>query len=88
MAGAVDVTGSPGATSVGATGGGVFVSHEGLHLGYEEALTQACPERRRVYDRSAHMLWIGDRTRQLDHAHVEFFRGVANPLGVKLGPSR
>ena len=78
----------PAVVSRAEAGACVFTSHEGLSLGYEESLTRTCAERRRVYDRSAHMLWIGDRTRQLDHAHVEFFRGVANPLGVKLGPSR
>jgi len=66
----------------------LFISHEGLILAYEEAMTRACSERERVYDCSAHMLWIGDRTRSIDGAHVEFFRGVANPIGVKLGPSR
>lgn len=44
-------------------------------------------EGRDYYDTSAHFLWIGDRTRQLDHAHVEFFRGIANPIGIKVGPS-
>ncbi len=64
-----------------------WTSHEGLHLPYEEAFTVQPPRRDRHYDLSAHMLWIGDRTRALDGAHVEFFRGVANPIGVKIGPS-
>jgi 3-deoxy-7-phosphoheptulonate synthase len=64
-----------------------YTSHEGLILPYEEAMTRRVPVRNRFYDLSAHMLWIGDRTRQLDGAHVEFFRGVANPIGLKVGPS-
>jgi 3-deoxy-7-phosphoheptulonate synthase len=63
-----------------------FTSHEGLLLEYEAAMTRMPPRRDRYYDLSTHMPWIGERTRQLDGAHVEFFRGVANPLGVKLGP--
>lgn len=64
-----------------------FVSHEALLLGYEEALTRQDSTTGDWYDCSAHMLWIGDRTRQLDGAHVEFFRGVLNPLGMKVGPN-
>jgi 3-deoxy-7-phosphoheptulonate synthase len=64
-----------------------FTSHEGLHLPYEAALTRSVPRRDGHWDLSAHMLWIGDRTRQLDGAHVEFFRGVENPIGIKCGPS-
>ncbi len=64
-----------------------FTSHEGLLLGYEEALTRQVPRSDRFYDLSGHMLWIGERTRQINGAHVEFFRGVANPIGVKVGPS-
>jgi 3-deoxy-7-phosphoheptulonate synthase len=64
-----------------------YTSHEGLLLGYEQALTRVDSTSGDWYDTSAHMLWIGDRTRQPDGAHVEFFRGVANPLGVKCGPS-
>ncbi|MBW2502038.1 MAG: 3-deoxy-7-phosphoheptulonate synthase class II [Deltaproteobacteria bacterium] len=63
-----------------------FTSHEALLLGYEEALTRRDSTTGDWYDCSAHMLWIGDRTRQLDGAHVEFFRGVLNPLGMKVGP--
>ncbi len=63
-----------------------FVSHEALLLGYEEALTRQDSITDQWYDCSAHMLWIGDRTRQLDGAHVEFLRGVLNPIGMKIGP--
>ena len=65
----------------------IWTSHEGLLLEYEEALTRTDSLTARPYDCSAHMLWIGDRTRQHDGAHVEFFSGVQNPVGVKLGPS-
>ncbi|KAI0086263.1 DAHP synthetase [Irpex rosettiformis] len=84
-----------------------YTSHEGLMLGYEEAMTREFPlassgltsttnaidgkQRRNggrcSYNTSAHFLWIGDRTRQLDGAHVEYFRGIRNPIGVKVGPS-
>jgi 3-deoxy-7-phosphoheptulonate synthase len=64
-----------------------FTSHEALILGYEEALTRQDSITGDWYDCSAHMLWIGERTRQLDGAHLEFLRGVGNPLGCKLGPS-
>jgi len=68
-----------------------FTSHEALILGYEEALTRqvtdGSPMTGEWYDCSAHMLWIGERTRQLDGAHVEFLRGVGNPIGCKVGPS-
>lgn len=63
-----------------------FTSHEALFLGYEEALTREDSTRGGWYDCSGHMLWIGDRTRQLEGAHVEFLRGVLNPLGMKVGP--
>ncbi|MBE9397406.1 3-deoxy-7-phosphoheptulonate synthase class II [Pontibacterium sp. N1Y112] len=65
----------------------LYTSHEALLLGYEEALTRQDSITNQWYDCSAHMLWIGDRTRQTDHAHVEFLRGVQNPVGVKVGPS-
>ncbi|KAI2638473.1 phospho-2-dehydro-3-deoxyheptonate aldolase-like protein [Xylaria nigripes] len=78
----------------------LYTSHEGLLLEYEESLTrlmnvpsapnQAQPNdgpRQKYYDTSAHFLWIGDRTRQIDGAHVEFFRGIANPIGIKVGPT-
>jgi len=64
-----------------------YTSHEALLLDYEEALTRRDSLTGRYYDCSAHMLWIGERTRQLDGAHVEFLSGVGNPIGVKLGPS-
>lgn len=65
----------------------VFTSHEALLLGYEQALTRVDSTSGDWYATSGHMVWIGDRTRQPDHAHVEFFRGVKNPIGVKCGPS-
>ncbi len=64
-----------------------FTSHEGLHLEYESAQTKQVPRRTGYYDLSTHFPWIGDRTRAVDGAHVEFFRGVRNPIAVKLGPS-
>ncbi|KAL5482498.1 hypothetical protein ACEPAI_9092 [Sanghuangporus weigelae] len=85
-----------------------YTSHEGLMLGYEEALTRALPVPSSLrssvkgtaiksnnsdevphayYNTSAHFVWIGDRTRQLDGAHVEYFRGIRNPIGIKVGPS-
>jgi 3-deoxy-7-phosphoheptulonate synthase len=65
----------------------VWTSHEGLLLPYEEALTRQDSLTGQWYDCSAHMHWIGNRTRELDGAHVEFFSGVNNPIGVKLGPT-
>jgi 3-deoxy-7-phosphoheptulonate synthase len=65
----------------------VYTSHEALLLNYEEALTRQEAATSRWYDYSAHMIWVGDRTRQLDHAHIEFVRGIRNPIGVKIGPS-
>ena len=65
----------------------VYTSHEALLLGYEEALTRQDSLTGGWYDCSAHMLWIGERTRQLDGAHVEFLRGVGNPIGCKIGPT-
>lgn len=64
-----------------------YTSHEALLLPYEQALTRQDSLTGKWYDCSAHMLWIGDRTRQLDGAHVEFLRGVHNPIGVKAGPT-
>ncbi len=64
----------------------LFTSHEALLLNYEQALTRVDTLTGKPYDCSAHMVWIGERTRQLDHAHVEFFRGIHNPIGVKVGP--
>ncbi|HUG84785.1 MAG TPA: 3-deoxy-7-phosphoheptulonate synthase class II [Euzebya sp.] len=65
----------------------VYTSHEALLLGYEEALTRRDSLTGDWYDCSAHMLWIGERTRQLDHAHVHFLSGVKNPIGCKVGPT-
>ncbi|MDC7824743.1 3-deoxy-7-phosphoheptulonate synthase class II [Pseudomonas sp. BLCC-B13] len=64
-----------------------FTAHEALLLGYEQAFVRQDSLTGRWYDCSAHMLWIGDRTRQPDGAHVEFMRGIENPIGVKVGPS-
>jgi 3-deoxy-7-phosphoheptulonate synthase len=64
-----------------------WTSHEALILGYEQALTRQDSITGDWYDCSAHLLWIGDRTRQLDGAHVHFLSGVDNPIGVKLGPT-
>jgi 3-deoxy-7-phosphoheptulonate synthase len=64
-----------------------YTSHEALILGYEEALTRVDTLTDQWYDCSAHLLWIGERTHQLDGAHVEFHAGIENPVGVKLGPS-
>ncbi|HEX2553253.1 MAG TPA: 3-deoxy-7-phosphoheptulonate synthase class II [Microvirga sp.] len=64
-----------------------YTSHEALLLGYEQALTRVDSTSGDWYDCSAHMLWIGDRTRQADHAHVEYMRGIKNPIGMKCGPS-
>jgi 3-deoxy-7-phosphoheptulonate synthase len=64
-----------------------YFSHEALLLGYEEALTREDSTSGGLYDTSAHMIWIGDRTRQPDGAHVEFCRGIKNPIGLKCGPS-
>lgn len=65
----------------------VYTSHEALLVGYEEALTRRDSITGDWYDCSAHMLWIGERTRELDGAHVEFLRGVSNPIGCKVGPT-
>lgn len=77
----------------------LYTSHEGLVLEYEQSLTrrlrhpanhqsnQASPDGKGWYNTSAHFLWVGDRTRQLDGAHVEYFRGIENPIGIKVGPS-
>jgi 3-deoxy-7-phosphoheptulonate synthase len=65
-----------------------FTSHEALLLGYEQALTRVDSTSGDWYATSGHMIWIGDRTRQPDHAHVEYCRGIKNPLGLKCGPSQ
>ena len=64
-----------------------FTSHEGLHLDYEQAQTRGVPRREGWYNLTTHFPWIGNRTRDLDGAHVEYFRGIANPIGIKVGPS-
>lgn len=64
-----------------------YTSHEALLLGYEESLTRNDSTSGDYYATSGHMLWIGDRTRQPDHGHVEYFRGIKNPIGLKCGPS-
>jgi len=64
-----------------------YTSHEALLLGYEQALTRVDSTTGDWYATSGHMIWIGDRTRQLDHAHIEYFRGIKNPIGLKCGPS-
>ena len=63
-----------------------YTSHEALLLGYEQALTRIDSSSNRWYDTSAHLLWVGERTRQPDGAHIEFLRGVSNPVGFKAGP--
>jgi 3-deoxy-7-phosphoheptulonate synthase len=64
-----------------------YTSHEALLLGFEQALTRVDSTSGDYYATSGHMLWIGDRTRQPDHAHVEYMRGIRNPIGIKCGPS-
>jgi 3-deoxy-7-phosphoheptulonate synthase len=64
-----------------------YTSHEALLLPYEEAMTRMDSTTGEMYDTSAHMVWIGDRTRQPDGAHIEFVRGIKNPIGLKCGPS-
>jgi 3-deoxy-7-phosphoheptulonate synthase len=80
-----DQVGKP--DTIGSTRAEFFTSHEGLNLFFESALTRQVPRRQGFYDLSAHMPWIGDRTRSLDGGHVEFFRGIENPVGLKLGPT-
>ncbi|MHA1381641.1 MAG: 3-deoxy-7-phosphoheptulonate synthase class II [Candidatus Helarchaeota archaeon] len=65
----------------------IFISHEALLLDYEEVFTRIDTIKGGYYATSAHLLWIGDRTRQLDGGHVEFVRGIGNPIGIKIGPS-
>ncbi|RIA97911.1 DAHP synthetase [Glomus cerebriforme] len=69
----------------------LFMSHEGLLLDYEQCLTRLLPDpetgEKKWYNVGTHFLWIGDRTRQLNEAHVEYFRGIQNPIGIKVGPS-
>lgn len=63
-----------------------FTSHEGLHLNYEQAQTRRVPRRDGWYNMSTHFPWIGYRTRDIDGAHVEYFKGISNPIGIKVGP--
>jgi len=65
----------------------IYTSHEGLHLHYEQAQTRFLPKRDDWYNLSTHMPWIGARTAEVDHAHVEYFSGIRNPIGVKVGPA-
>ena len=65
----------------------LYTSHEALLLPYEEAMTRKDNVTGQWYDGSAHMLWVGERTRQADYAHIEFVRGIKNPIGLKVGPS-
>ncbi len=65
----------------------IYISHEALLLGFEEAMTRVDSTSGDWYATSGHMVWIGDRTRQPDHAHVEYCRGIKNPIGLKCGPS-
>jgi 3-deoxy-7-phosphoheptulonate synthase len=65
----------------------VYTSHEALLLGYEQALTRVDSTSGDWYATSGHFLWVGDRTRKLDHAHIEYLRGIKNPIGAKCGPS-
>lgn len=64
-----------------------YTSHEGLLLNYEQAFTRLDEDTDAFYNTSTHMLWIGDRTRTPDEAHIEYFKGIANPIGMKVGPS-
>jgi 3-deoxy-7-phosphoheptulonate synthase len=65
----------------------LFTSHESLLLSYEEALTRIDSTSGKWYDCSAHMLWVGDRTRDINGAHINFLSGLANPIGLKVGPT-
>jgi 3-deoxy-7-phosphoheptulonate synthase len=70
----------------------IYTSHEGLLLEYEQSLTRKLKDlsdgnKPKWFNTSAHFIWIGDRTRQLDGAHVEYFRGIENPIGIKVGPT-
>lgn len=77
--------GMSGRTIHEATRAHFYASHEGLHLFYEQAQTRFIPRQQRWYNLATHMPWIGMRTAQLDGAHVEYFRGIANPIAVKVG---
>ena len=79
----IETTGIKGAGTLGRVD--LYTSHEGLALAYEEA--QTLQQQGGWYNLGAHFLWIGERTRQLDGAHVEYFRGIENPIGIKVGPT-
>src|SRR5260370_4073237 len=64
-----------------------YTSHEALMLGYEQAMTRVDSTSGDWYATSGHFLWVGDRTRELDQAHMEFLRGIKNPVGAKIGPA-
>ncbi|WP_210435366.1 3-deoxy-7-phosphoheptulonate synthase class II [Saccharopolyspora sp. ASAGF58] len=78
---------SPRTSKSGLSGSEIFTGHEALLLPYEEALCRTDPLTGRRYGTSGHFLWIGERTRNLDGAHVQFASGIGNPIGVKLGPT-
>ncbi|MCW9707109.1 3-deoxy-7-phosphoheptulonate synthase class II [Fodinibius salsisoli] len=65
----------------------LYTSHEGLNLHYDSAQTRKVPRREGWYNLSAHMIWLGNRTRDIDGAHVEYLRGIRNPIGIKIGPN-
>ncbi len=88
LAGALDFMEALGETKIeDLTRVEFFTSHEGLNLLYESAQTRTVPRRDGFYDLSTHFPWIGERTRAIDGAHIEFFRGIRNPVGVKIGPT-
>ena len=64
-----------------------FISHEALLLPYESCFVRVDSTTGHFYDVSSHLIWIGDRTKQIDGAHVEFCSGISNPIGIKIGPS-
>ena len=64
----------------------LYTSHEALNLYYDSAQTRRVPRKSGFYNLSAHMVWLGNRTRDLDEAHVEYLRGIENPIGIKIGP--
>ncbi|PHS28710.1 MAG: 3-deoxy-7-phosphoheptulonate synthase class II [Robiginitomaculum sp.] len=83
----IDACGITAESAPQLAGTSFYTSHEALLLGYEQAMTRIDSTSGDWYDTSAHLLWIGDRTRQVDGAHVEFCRGIKNPIGIKCGPS-
>ncbi len=83
----IDACGITAESAPQLAGTSFYTSHEALLLGYEQAMTRVDSTSGDWYDTSAHLLWIGDRTRQVDGAHVEFCRGIKNPIGIKCGPT-